>query len=98
LHRTRVEERPVLEPMLNDLRARRFRYNRRDLGAVLDELADNAEGFVEEASRVENDDWNRIATRRPEEIRTARWLVRQALHEGLHHLGDISNVGRRLER
>ncbi|MDA3664686.1 hypothetical protein PFJ02_22105 [Mycobacterium xenopi] len=34
LHRARTEERPTLEPTLNDLRARRFRYNDRDLTAI----------------------------------------------------------------
>ncbi|MFJ7217902.1 DinB family protein [Amycolatopsis sp. NPDC098790] len=29
VHRARTEDRPVLEPLLNDLRARRFRYNDR---------------------------------------------------------------------
>lgn len=39
LHRIRTEDRPVLEPLYNDLRATRFRYNERDLRAVIDELA-----------------------------------------------------------
>jgi hypothetical protein len=37
--------------------------------------------------------WDRIATRLPGEDRTARWLVRQAMHEGVHHLGDIRRIG-----
>ena len=51
LHRARTEDRPVLEPMLNDLRVRRFRYNERELAAVLDELTAAATGFCEEARR-----------------------------------------------
>lgn len=93
LHRTRTEDRPVLEPMLNDLRVRRFRYNERDLLAVLDELAANAAGFCEEAERMPADGWDRTATRLPREHRTARWLVRQAMHEGVHHVRDIAAVG-----
>src|SRR4051794_28866193 len=38
LHRARTEDRPVLEPMRGDLRARRFRYADADLPAVLGEL------------------------------------------------------------
>jgi hypothetical protein len=83
--------------MLNDLRAARFRYNNRDLAAVLDELADNVQGFDDEVARVPDDGWSRIATRMPGEARTARWLVCQALHEGTHHLGDIAAVARRLD-
>ncbi|ORV09993.1 DinB family protein [Mycobacterium celatum] len=92
LHRTRTEDQPVLEPMLNDLRARRFRYNERDVEAVLDELAATTVGFCEEISRTGQDGWDRTATRLPGEQRTARWLVRQAMHEGVHHLADIRRV------
>jgi hypothetical protein len=51
LHRASSEDRPVLEPMLNDLRARRFRYNDRDIHAVIAELGANAGGFCAEARR-----------------------------------------------
>ncbi len=94
LHRVRTEHRPVLEPMLNDLRARRFRYNDYDPDAVLVELASTTRGFVEEVGRVDGAGWSRVATRLPGEERTARWLVRQAAHEGTHHLRDIARVGR----
>ena len=93
LHRARTEDRPALEPMLNDLRARRFRYNERDVVPILDELAANAAGFCEEIARAGPQDWDRVATRRPGEQRSARWLVRQAMHEGVHHLADIRAVG-----
>ena len=93
LHRTRTEDRPVLEPMLNDLRARRFGYNDLDVGPILDELAATAAGFCAEIAATRPTDWDRVATRLPGETRTARWLVRQAMHEGVHHLGDIRRVG-----
>jgi hypothetical protein len=93
LHRARTEDRPVLEPMLNDLRARRFRYNERDVDAVLDELEATAAGFCDEIARNGPEDWDRTVTRLPGEQRTARWLVRQALHEGQHHVGDINRIG-----
>jgi hypothetical protein len=89
LHRARTEHRPVLEPMLNDLRARRFRYNEFDANAVLAEIAATAVGFCEEVARNQPHHWNRLVTRLPGEIRTSRWLVRQAMHEGQHHLYDI---------
>lgn len=94
LHRVRTEDRPALEPMFNDLRARRFRYNERDPVAVLDELAAAAAGFLDEVDRVGDEQWTRTATRLPGEERTARWMVRQAAHEGEHHLGDIGELGR----
>jgi hypothetical protein len=89
LYRTRTEERPVLEPMLNDLRAARFRYDERDPVAVLDELDAAVAGLTDEVARFAAGDWARTATRLPGEERTADWLVRHALHEGVHHLQDI---------
>lgn len=96
LHRTRTEDRPLLEPMLNDLRARRFGYNTLDLTAVLAELAANVGGFVHEIGRMPDNGWDRVAGRLPGEDRTARWLVRQATHEGVHHCRDIVEVARLL--
>jgi hypothetical protein len=75
--------------MLNDLRARRFHYNEADVAAVLDELARTVAGFCEEVGHVPPDGWDRTVLRLPGERRTARWLVRQAMHEGLHHVIDI---------
>ncbi|BBZ10755.1 DinB family protein [Mycobacterium branderi] len=92
LHRTRTEDQPMLEPMFNDLRARRFRYNDRDVAAVLDELAATTAGFCEEIAHTREAEWDRTATRLPGEHRTARWLVRQAMHEGVHHLADIRRI------
>jgi hypothetical protein len=89
LHRARTEEGPVLEPMLNDLRARRFRYNDSDLAAVLRELDACSDGLLEEIARFGPDGWDRLVTRLPGEQRTARWLARQAAHEARHHVGDI---------
>ncbi|WIY06591.1 DinB family protein [Amycolatopsis mongoliensis] len=89
LHRARTEDRPVLEPMLNDLRARRFRYNERSFDGVRDELAACAAGLGEEIERLTPPDRERTVTRLAGEHRTARWLVRQAAHEVAHHLEDI---------
>ena len=91
LHRARTEGRPRLEPMLNDLRARRFRYNEQDVSPVLDELALVVAGFCDEVARTT--DWGRPVTRLPGEQRTALWLVRQAMHEGVHHVRDIRDAG-----
>jgi hypothetical protein len=79
--------------MFNDLRAERFRYNDCDLAATLAELEAASRGFCAEIACCDQDDWDRSATRLPNEQRTARWLVRQAMHEGVHHLGDIRRIG-----
>ncbi|MGH8866838.1 MAG: hypothetical protein ACRDYU_02440 [Actinomycetes bacterium] len=62
----------MLEPMLNDLRARRFRYDESDLDATLAELTATVAGFCDEVARVEPDQWARVVTRLPGEDRTAR--------------------------
>ncbi|MGI5127550.1 GNAT family N-acetyltransferase [Pseudonocardia sp. CA-107938] len=92
LHRARTEERPVVEPMLNDLRARRFRYVDADPAAVLAELERVVAGLVDEVARI-GDGWDRTVTRLPGEERTVRWLVRHAAHEFGHHVADVRRVG-----
>jgi hypothetical protein len=92
LHRGRTESAPVVEPMFNDLRAELFAYNQANLTAVLGEAAAAVAGLCEEISRMNDPDWDRVVLRAPGEQRTTRWLVRQAMHEGLHHLADIAAV------
>jgi hypothetical protein len=95
LHRIRTEDHPLLEPLFNDLRAEWLSYNNRELLPVLDELTDNGRGFCEEVRRTPDGDWSRRASRLPGEVRTARWLVRQTMHEGMHHERDIREVADR---
>jgi len=92
LHRGRTESAPSVDPMFNDLRAELFGYNQANLTAVLEETAAATAGLCEEISRMTGPDWERVVLRQPGEQRTTRWLVRQAMHEGLHHLADIAAV------
>jgi Mycothiol maleylpyruvate isomerase N-terminal domain len=92
LHRARTEDDPALEPMLNDLRARRFDYRAAALEPVLDQLDAHVRGFLAELDRVRDDGWLRRVHRYPGEHRTVRWLARQAAHEGRHHLLDIADL------
>jgi hypothetical protein len=96
LHRARVEDRPALDPMYNDLRARRFRYAEADPRAVVTELPRLTAGLADEVARVGRGDWDRRVTRLPGEERTARWLARSALHEVTHHLTDVRRVAARV--
>lgn len=95
LYRVRTEDGPSLEPMFNELRPRRFRYNDADVAAVLDELEAYLAGFRDEIARVPADAWDRVGSRLPGEVRTARWLVRQATHEGVHHIADMAAIAGR---
>jgi hypothetical protein len=94
LHRARTEDDPALEPMLNDLRARRFSYQDAAVEPALDQLQAHVAGFLAEIARVSAGDWGRRVHRLPDEHRSALWLVRQAAHEGVHHLRDIAEVSR----
>ena len=93
LHRARTEDHPTLDPMFGDLRAERLRYNDLAVDAVLHELALAASGFCEEVDDTADDEWRRSVRRLPGEDRTALWLVRHAMHEGVHHVRDIERVG-----
>ena len=89
VHRGVVEDRPMLDPMYADWRAERFGYVATRLDVLCLELAAAAEGFTNEVRAVPGDAWGRLVVRRPEEVRTVRWLVRQAAHECVHHLADV---------
>jgi hypothetical protein len=97
LHRARTEDEPVVDPMYGDLRAVRFRYADADVDAVLAELTRAAAGFQDEIADTRPGEWARTVRRLPGEVRSATWLVRQAAHEGRHHVRDIADLGRRLE-
>jgi uncharacterized damage-inducible protein DinB len=90
LHRARTEDDPPLEPMLNDLRARRFDYAHAELRPAVDQLRAHVAGFLAELDRVGEGEWARKVHRYAGEQRTALWLARQAAHEGRHHLRDIA--------
>jgi DinB superfamily len=92
LHRARTEENPHLDPMLNDLRVRRFRYNDWPVAAVLDEIDATSMGFIDEVQRLSPSDFERVATGPMGDQRTALWFVRHALHEALHHRDDVARL------
>lgn len=87
LYRARKENDPPIEPLFNDLRVLRFRYNDADVRGVLHEMDLALEGLADEMTRTS--DWDRTFTRQTGERRTARWLARQAFHEARHHLADM---------
>ena len=87
LYRARKEATPQIEPVFNDLRVLRFRYNEADVHGMLHEMGLALAGLVDEMGHAS--DWDRTFTRQPGEERTVRWLVRQALHEAMHHAADM---------
>jgi hypothetical protein len=77
--------------MLNDLRARRFR-STTPTSTLCSTNWIRRWGCIEEVSRFGSSDWERAVTRLPAEHRTARWLIRHAAHEGMHHTADIART------
>lgn len=98
LTRAMNEEHPRLEPMRNEQRALRMQYNLQVPEDVLDSLARQAAHFARLVESVGADQWPRTVTRLPGEERTLLWLARQAAHEGLHHLHDITRVSAAVTR
>lgn len=98
LHQGHTEGVPTVTPMFNDLRAVRFRYNATDPLSVASELSLAILGFCDETEEVGDSDWNRVVARGIGEHRSLQWLVRQAAHEGHHHVNDIRQLCEELER
>ncbi len=92
VHRGLHDDRPVVDPVYNDWRARRFGYQHASVVEVSESMRWAASGFAAEARSVPDDAWDRTVERQPGEVRTVRWLVRQAAHEAVHHLGDIRRI------
>ena len=89
VRRTLTEHEPTLEPMRNDERAEQRAYNQQSPAAVLLDLERNVDRFAALVSEISEPQWSRSAVRFPPERRTVLWMVRQAAHEGRHHLHDI---------
>ena len=86
--RTLVEDEPLLESMERDERPARERYNEQDPTAVLARLKDACDRLAATIERFDPDDWERTATFDWGE-RDALTMMRNAVHEGAHHLRDI---------
>ena len=86
------EDHPTIDEFWDpDQRAVEQRYGERDAAAVLDELAANAQRLAAAVERVDADSWSRTAVF-PWGERDILTMVRNAVHEGSHHLRDVSKV------
>ena len=92
VHRGLLEERPPVDPMYGDWRAARFGYSAAPLADVVREIRCGWRGFAAEVAAVPDAAWDREITRRPDEVRTLRWLLRQAAHEVMHHRDDVRGL------
>jgi DinB superfamily len=84
-------DRPELPAMRRDEVVVERAYNSQDPVTVADELEAAAGRLAERLDAVPDDGWDRIGIRDGEEL-SVRWMARNALHEGNHHLLDIGRV------
>ena len=92
IHLALTTEHGTFEPLGNDERAVRLRYDQAAVDETLDSLASSAVRLADFLGTLGGGDWDRTASRRPGEERDVRWMARQAAHEGRHHLYDIERV------
>lgn len=86
------QDRPTIESDFDPDRAAEERaYASRSVDQVLDELAAGAAAVVEAVDGLGDDEWARTATFSFGE-RDVLAMVRNAVHEGSHHLRDVEDV------
>ena len=86
------KDHPTLDMFDADERAASARYAEQDPAEVLDRLTTNAERLASEVDAVEADDWTSRKATFPWGERDLLTMVRNAVHEGSHHLRDTERV------
>jgi hypothetical protein len=86
-----AEDHPTIDFWDSDARAVSEGYASKDPAAVLDWLAANGERLAAAVDRVDADAWHRTAVF-PWGERDILTMVRNAVHEGTHHLRDVNKV------
>lgn len=94
MDRALVEDRPAIEWPGDDVLATRAPSEATDIVVAVDDLAANAERLAARAERTDAGDWRRVVVVRGgmEGDVDALWLLRHAVHEGVHHLKDVERV------
>jgi hypothetical protein len=88
----RLKDYPALTMFDPDQRAAAARYNEQDPAVVLDRLTTNAERLAAEADAVEPGEWTARTATFPWGERDLLTMLRNAVHEGSHHLRDVARV------
>jgi hypothetical protein len=88
----RSKQHPSLDMFDADERAASAGYASQDPGDVLDRLAANAERLASEVDAAGPDDWSGRTAIFPWGDRDLLTMVRNAVHEGSHHLRDVERV------
>ena len=88
----RRKDHPTLDLFDADERAASAGYAQQDPAEVLDRLGANAELLATEVDAVEADEWTSRTATFPWGERDLLTMVRNAVHEGSHHLRDVERV------
>lgn len=91
IHATLAQEKPVFESVDPDSLAVEASYDTQSLDEVLEVLEADAASLAAAVEAIPDDGWARTGVRDGEEV-DVLWLVRQAVHEGSHHLRDVERV------
>ncbi len=89
-----VEHNPTFVPMYREERVRLDSYNTQNPDDVAVQIAIAADLFANACANLDANSWERTCIYnfpKPSQ-RTLRWLGAHALHEGEHHLRDITSV------
>jgi S-DNA-T family DNA segregation ATPase FtsK/SpoIIIE len=90
------EDNPTISDGMDpDQRAADARYNEQDREATLEHLRAACENAAKVVADVPNDAWSKMATF-PWGDRDALTMMRNAVHEGYHHLRDVADVLRKV--
>jgi hypothetical protein len=85
------EDRPVLASMRRDEVVAERGYNQQDPVAVAGEVAANGASLSSLLESIAGGQWERVGIREGEEISVA-WMACNTVHEGRHHLLDLSSA------
>lgn len=94
IHRALSEDNPDFEPMRRDERVTEMAYNDQDPGEVAADMEANARDLARTIAELDEHDWERTGMYNwPErKERTVDWIVRNTVHELVHHRRDIDSV------
>ena len=96
LRRMTTEDNPTISDFADpDQKALDAKYNEQDRDEVLARLASACERMADTINAVANDAWRKNAAF-PWGERDALTMMRNAVHEGYHHLRDVESVLRRV--
>jgi S-DNA-T family DNA segregation ATPase FtsK/SpoIIIE len=89
-----AEDEPMFVPMGRDERVVEDRYNEQNPSRVIDELGRAANELAAALDALDDSGWERRGhyTYPEPALRSLEWVVRNTLHEGRHHLGDIGGA------